>query len=262
MTTTTLELDPIVDQLLAAEARARPTPQLTLTHPDLDVATAYRIQRQLVARKEGDGARIVGKKAGLTSESKQRQVGVMEPIYGYVLDRSLVDEGTAVPASRYIHPRVEPELAFVLGQDLAGPGVTVAQALAATAYVVPALEIIDSRYQNFQFTLPDVVADNTSAAGVVLGAGAARPAAINLRLVGLVLEKNGEVVDTGAGAAVMGNPAIVVAWLANRLGAVGESLRAGEIVMCGAFCPAVAVGPGDHVRAEIDGLGAVSIRFT
>jgi 2-oxo-3-hexenedioate decarboxylase len=188
-------------------------------------------------------------------------MGVHEAIYGYLLDAYLLRESDFVRTSELIHPRLEPELAFLMGERVQGPGATTAQVLAATRAVVPALEVIDSRYLNFKFRLADVVADNCSASRVVLGSEEVAPDGIDLRLQGMVLEKNGVLTDTGAGAAVLGHPASAVAWLANKLAAYGEALEPGDVVMPGAPCEAVFVAPGDVVRVTFAHVGSVTARI-
>lgn len=251
----------LVQRLLDAEARRQAIPLLTREYPGLDLPAAYCIQSALIARKVAAGDRIAGRKTGLTSKSKQVQMGVNEAIHGTVLASNLLPE-PVIPVSRFIHPRVEPELALLLGADLTGPCVTPAHVFAATRCIFPALEVIDSRYDNFQFTLADVVADNASTAGVILGPEPVAPGTCDLGLMGVVLEKNGEVVATGAGAAVLGHPLYAVAWLANALLARGEHLRAGEIVLAGAITAAFPVEPGDTVTAHFSGLGSLSARAT
>lgn len=260
MELTAEQVQELARRLLEAYDRRTEIPALTAEQPDLSAADAYRIQRALVALFQQRGARVVGKKTGLTSRAKQQAMGVPEAIYGYLLDTYLLREPGPVRLAELIHPRVEPELAFLIGERLQGPGVTTAQVLAATRAVVPALEVIDSRYRAFKFQLADVVADNCSASRVILGREEVSPEGLDLRLQGMVLEKNGEVVDTGAGAAVLGHPASAVAWLANKLAAVGEALEPGDIVLPGAPCEAVFVQAGDVVRATFDRVGSVTAR--
>lgn len=225
-----------------------------------DPAAAYAAQDLLVARRVASGETLVGAKLGLTSRAKQVAMGVDEPLYGWLTSGMVLREDAPLDLSRYLHPRVEPEIAFVLGRDLAGPA-TIVSVLAATEWVCPALEVIDSRYSDFRFALPDVIADNASAAGFVLGGLLREPAALgDLRLAGCVTRVNGEVVATAAGAAVMGHPAQAVAWLADRLGERGRVLPAGSIVLSGALTNAFAVTRGSSVDVEIEGLGHVGLR--
>jgi 2-oxo-3-hexenedioate decarboxylase len=190
-----------------------------------------------------------------------KQMNVEEPIYGYIFDYMVISDGI-VRMSELIHPKAEAEIAFILGKDIEGPGVTGAQVLAATEYVVPALEIIDSRYENFRFTLPDVVADNASSSRVVFGNRLTRPEGLDLDLLGVTLHINGELKELGAGAAVLGHPANSVAMLANMLARKGQKLKAGEIILTGGVTEAVLLSLGDYVTAKVDGLGEVSFKVT
>jgi 2-oxo-3-hexenedioate decarboxylase len=246
----------IAEFLHKAEIEKKEVIRITAEHQDLTVEEGYRIQEQLVGIKLEQGHRIIGPKMGLTSLAKMKQMNVEEPIYGYVFDY-MVENGGEISIGKYIHPKVEAEIAFVLEKDIEGPGVTGAQVLAATEYVVPALEIIDSRYENFQFTLPDVVADNASSSGVVLGSTLRRPNELELDLVGVTLWINGELKDLGAGAAVLGHPANSVAMLANMLSRRGLKLKAGEVILTGGVTGAHMFSVGDHVLAKLDGLGTV-----
>jgi 2-keto-4-pentenoate hydratase len=251
----------LAEELLEAERTRVPVAPLTERYPDLSIADAYAVQLALIGRKTAAGARVVGKKIGLTSLAMQRMLNVDQPDYGHLLNTMTVLEGGEMPIDELIQTRVEPEIAFVLKADLIGPNVTPEQALAATAYVTPALEIIDSRVRDWKIKLGDTVADNGSSARVVLGTTMTPPEAVDLRLVGCVLEKNGEVLGTAAGAAALGDPAVAVAWLANQLATFDIPLKAGEIIMPGALTKAEAVARGDVVRATYDRLGSVSVKF-
>ncbi|MED4225494.1 2-keto-4-pentenoate hydratase [Neobacillus cucumis] len=249
----------IADYLVAAEVEKREVLKVTKAlKPDLTVDEAYQAQELLVQRKLDEGQRIVGPKMGLTSKAKWDQMGVSEPIYGYVFDYMLIDNGGVLPFSDLIHPKVEAEIAFLIGEDIEGPGVTGAQVLAKTEYVLPALEIIDSRYENFNFTLTDVIADNTSASRVVLGNTLKKPSDFNLELVGSTLSINGKIKELGAGAAVLGHPANAIAVLANMLSSKGEKIKKGEVILSGAITSAVLLKTGDFVSAKFDGLGEVT----
>jgi 2-keto-4-pentenoate hydratase len=255
------QVQALAQRLLEAYDRRAEIPALTDEFPELSAADGYRIQRALLELFRARGARIVGKKTGLTSRAKQVAMGVPEAIYGYVLDVHLLREGQPVRMAELIHPRVEPELAFIMGERVQGPGVTTPQVLAATRAVVPALEVIDSRYRDFKFRLADVIADNCSASRVVLGATEVPLTGLDLRLQGMVLEKNGVLADTGTGAAVLGHPASAVAWLANKLAEVGECLEPGDLVLPGSPVEALFVAPGDEVRATFDRVGSVVARI-
>ncbi|MCL7715180.1 2-oxo-3-hexenedioate decarboxylase [Stenotrophomonas mori] len=248
-------------RLLAAEQDVREVTKITDAHPQLDVATAYDIQDCLRGLKQAAGVRIVGMKMGLTSKPKMQQMGVDTPIYGFLGDDNAVDDGALVDTARLIHPKVEAEIAFVMRETLSGPDCDAARVLAATDYVVPAIELIDSRYENFRFDLPSVIADNTSAARYVLGSRPTSVDDLDLQTLGVVMEKNGQVVEVGAGAAVLGDPAGAVAMLVNMLAARGAVLPAGSVVLSGAITAAVAVAAGDNVLVRGDGIGTTSMRF-
>ncbi|MGQ9594361.1 MAG: 2-keto-4-pentenoate hydratase [Anaerolineae bacterium] len=252
--------DLAVELLQAWETRV-PVDPLTERFPALTVAQAYEIQLAGIRRRLEGGRRVVGKKIGLTSKAMQDLLGVHAPDYGHLLDDMVVPNGQAVPVSRLLQPRCEGEIAFLLKRDLVGPGVTVGEVLAATEAVLPALEIVDSRVRDWRIQIQDTVADNASSALLVLGDKLTPVHGLDLRLVGMVLEKNGQVMATGAGAAVLGHPAAAVAWLANKLGEFGVALKAGEVVLSGALTAALPIVAGDAFRAEFDRLGSASIRF-
>ena len=247
-------------RLLEAYDGRRETSALTDELADMSEADGYTVQNALMELFLQRGARVIGKKTGLTSCAKQQAMGVPDAIYGYLLDVYMLRDPGPVRTAELIHPRLEPELAFIIGERVQGPGVTTPQVLAATRAVVPALEVIDSRYVDFKFKLADVVADNCSASRVVLGREEVPLGDLDLRLQGMILEKNGELVDTGAGAAVLGHPASAVAWLANKLAAHGQALEPGDVVMPGSPCEAVFVKPGDEVRVTFDRVGSVTAR--
>jgi len=254
------DLTPFVDRLLGAVATRTGTAPLT-DSMELDEATALDVQDAVVRARVDAGHAIVGAKLGLTSVAKQKQMNVDRPLYGWLTADMQVDTGAAVRCDSYIQPRVEPEIAFLLGRDLEGPSVTAAQVLAATEAVFGAIDVLDSRYAGYKFTFNDVTADNASSAGFILGGTAMDPYGIDLRLTGCVLEKNGELIATAAGAAVMGHPASAVAWLVRALARRGQGLEAGHVVMAGGMTEAVAVSPGDTVVATFDRLGSVEIPF-
>ncbi|MBX6395487.1 MAG: fumarylacetoacetate hydrolase family protein [Alicyclobacillaceae bacterium] len=248
------------ERLLQAERERRPIQPLTEAEPDITVVDAYRIQLALIERKLGAGDRVVGHKIGLTSRPMQEMFGVREPDYGHLLRSMQVESGATVDAP-LIQPRVEAEIAFVLGTGLEGPGVGLHDVLRATEYVVPAIEVVDSRIENWRIRLADTVADNASSGCFVLGARPCRVTDVELDLVGMVLYENGEVVQTGAGAAVLGHPALGVAWLANKLAEFGMSLQPGQVVLSGAVSAAVPVKPGARYVASFGRLGRVEVRF-
>jgi len=252
----------LADELWQADQTARPVQPLTDRHPELGIEDAYAIQTLNADRRLAGGARIIGRKIGLTSQPMQELLGVDEPDYGVLMDDMVVEDGDEIPLSRLVQPRVEAELAFVMERELAGPGVTTANALAAIAGVLPAIEVVDSRVADWRIKLVDTVADNASSGLMVLG-GRLRPVGeLDLRLLGVVVTRHGELLDTGAGAAALGNPARCVAWLANKLATFGASLRPGDVVLPGAVHRMVPVRPGDVFRAEFAHLGAVTARFS
>lgn len=244
-----------------AETQARPVDQLTDDYPGIDLEDAYAIQWATRRRKEARGNRIIGLKVGLTSRPKMTQMAVHEPIYGFLADYFQLPEGGRVGASTLIHPRVEGEIAFVTKAPLRGPGCHAGQVLAATDFLIPSVEVIDSRYKNFRFDLASVVADNASSSRFVTGGIMGDPWAVDLRTVGVVLEKNGDPVEVGAGAAVIGNPASSVAMLANMLANREEEIPAGSLILSGGITAAVAVEAGDHITLRAQGMGSVSVCF-
>jgi 2-oxo-3-hexenedioate decarboxylase len=250
----------LADRLIQAAARRAPVEALTATAGPFDAETAYRVQDAVVAdRIRYHGTAIVGAKLGLTSAAKQRQMHVNEPLYGWLTGDMAIDVGQPLPCGRFIQPRCEPEIAFILGNDLAGAHVTASGVLAATAAVCPAIDVLDSRYAGYSFTLPDVIADSASGAAFVMGGQATDPAGIDLRLTGVVLEKNGDLVATAAGAAALGHPAASVAWLVRALAARGRGLSAGQTVLSGGLTEAVPVAPGDVIVARFDRLGTIEL---
>ncbi|MFQ5762491.1 MAG: 2-keto-4-pentenoate hydratase [Candidatus Bathyarchaeia archaeon] len=248
--------------LFDAEANRAPIQPLTADNPSLTVEDAYRIQSNVLQMKKDQGERIVGKKIGLTSKAIQTQLGVFEPDYGQITHKMVVADGSALSMMQLIKPKVEAEVAFILKQDLQGPSVTTADVLRATEGVMPVLEIIDSRIRDWKIKIQDTIADNASSARVVTGGALTALGNLQLNLIGAVFEKNGGIVATGAGAAVLGHPAHSVAWLANKLSEFGEPLRAGEIVLSGSLTAAVDASAGDVFRVSFDRLGSVAVRFT
>lgn len=251
----------LAEHLETCELQARDTPKITDEHPAMDWDNAYAIQEEILRRKLARGARLIGLKAGLTSHAKMKQMGVDTPVFGFLVDTFSLPEGAEVKTKELIHPKVEPEIAFVLKRPLKGPGCHIGAVLAATDFVLPGIEVIDSRYRDFKFDLKSVVADNTSAARFVVGGRAMRPDQVDLRTLGVVMEKNGEIVSIGAGAAVLGHPAAAVAALANHLGKRGQHIPVGAVILSGGVTEAVSVEAGDHVSLRIQHLGSVSLRF-
>lgn len=255
-------LEALAEHLERCQLERRDTHKITDDHPDMDWDDAYAIQDLILRRKLARGAKLIGLKAGLTSHAKMKQMGVESPVFGFLVDDYSVSEGGTVKTSELIHPKVEPEIAFVLKHPLKGPGCHIGSVLAATDFVLPGIEVIDSRYRDFKFDLKSVVADNTSAARFVVGGRPLRPSEVDLRTVGIVLEKNGQPVALGAGAAVLGHPAAAVAMLANHLGARNQELPAGTLILSGGVTEAVAVDAGDHVCLRVHDMGSVSLNFS
>jgi 2-keto-4-pentenoate hydratase len=249
----------LADRLIRAASERVATTPLTDEYPELDVPTAYTIQDAVVQARRDAGAVMVGAKLGLTSAAKQKQMNVSEPLYGWLSDDMTIDTGEELVCDRFIQPRCEPEIAFLLGEDLEGPDVSAARVIAATDLVFPAVDVLDSRFAGYSFTLPDVVADNSSCAGYVLGGQGIDPTGFDMRLTGCVFEKNGELIATASGAAVLGHPAASVAWLVRKLAERGQGLEAGHIVLSGSMTEAVPVAPGDVITARFDRLGSVEI---
>jgi 2-oxo-3-hexenedioate decarboxylase len=257
-------MDPrsIADTLIGAE-RARkaiaPFTDADPKTPGLDAGTGYQAQRMVVQHRLDHGERLIGAKLGLTSRVKQEAMGVHEPLYGWLTSGMLHPHGEPLPLDQLIHPRAEPEIAFLIGRELRAPA-TITSVLEATEAVVAAVEVLDSRYEDFRFRLPDVIADNASGSRVVLGPRARNPGELcDLRLLGCVLRAHGEVVATAAGGAVMGHPAAAVAWLVNKLSPQEWRLEPGSLVLSGGLTAPVPMRPGSVVSAEFDGLGTVDV---
>jgi 2-keto-4-pentenoate hydratase len=261
-------LMPIADPHAAAsilyEARRTgvPVEPFTDSDPSLGMDDGYAVQEHLVRMLLEDGERIAGYKVGLTSKPMQQMVGVSSPDYGPVLASTVYASGAELPLTRFIQPRLEAEIVFVLGERLAGPGVSVADASRATAGVAASMEIIDSRIVGWRIKLADTVADLASNGAVAISSRIVPLAGLDTRLIGMVLTRNGELVDTGAGAAALGDPLAVVAWLANTLGEHGIALEPGHLVMTGSMHAAVPMAAGDVFRADFDRLGPVTVRVT
>ena len=253
------DIAPIAERLLSAVRNRTATEPLTNTWPDLTIDEALTVQDAVVYARVDSGAKVVGAKLGLTSVAKQRQMKVDQPLFGWLTDDRQIDVGQSVECGRFIQPRCEPEIAFLINRDLEGPDVTAAHVLAATEAVFGAIDVLDSRFTGYAFTFNDVVADNASSAAFTLGGTYIDPKGIDLRLTGCVFEKNGELIATAAGAAVLGHPAASVAWLVRELARRGRGLTKGQVVMAGALTEAIPVAPGDTVVARFDRLGTVEL---
>ena len=255
-------IDDIANELYEAEKQIQSVATFVEKYPELDEKLAYQVQDRLVEIKaKEENTKRVGWKLGLTSKEKQKMIGVHEPSYGVLLESMQSREGEPISVSPFIHAKAEPEIAFIMNKEVKGPYVSVADVLAATEFVAPAIEIIDSRFHGFKFSLQDAVADNSSSSRFIIGERFYSPKNVDLRLMGMVYKQNGEVITTGAGAAVMGHPARAIAWLANRLYKVGKSIQPGEVILSGSLSAAYAVSPGDQFTASFDGIGSVDALF-
>lgn len=250
------------DALYQALVERKTIEPLTNREADITIEDAYHIQQRMIARRVEKGERIVGKKIGVTSAAVMNMLGVGQPDFGYMLDGMIYGDGAAIDAGTLIQPKAEGEIAFVLKKDLMGPGVSAADVLAATEGVMACFEIVDSRISDWKIKIQDTVADNASCGVFVLGDRMVDPYSIDLRTCGMVLEKNGEIVVTGAGAATMGSPVNAVVWLANTLGKLGIPLKAGEVILSGALGAMVPVKAGDNLRVTIGDIGGCSVRFS
>ena len=249
------------DELYNALITRTPVAPLTDREADITIEDAYQIQQRMIQRRLDAGETIIGKKIGVTSKVVMDMLKVDQPDFGMMTSGMVFNEGESIDTSTMIAPRAEAEVAFVLKSDLQGPGVTAADVLRATECVVPCFEIVDSRIQDWKIKIQDTVADNASCGVLVLGGRHKSPADIDLALAGMVLEKNGEIISTSTGAAVQGSPVNAVAWLANTLGKLGISLKAGEVILSGSQSPLVPVKAGDSLVCSVGGLGGTSVRF-
>ena len=248
-------------QLWDAEQGRYQIDMLTLLEPGRTVEDAYAVQLENVRRREAAGQKVIGMKIGLTSAGMQKLLNVSEPDYGHLFDNMLLLERDTCSMSGLIQPKVEGELSFCLNKTLKGPGVTIADVYDATAWVTPSVEIVDSRIKDWKIKLCDTIADNGSSARFMLGGRMVPIGAVDMRLTGMTLEKNGELVSSGTTAEVWGNPAASVAWLANKLGEFGIELKAGSIVMAGAVTAALPAQAGDSFTVSFHGLGSVTVKF-
>jgi 2-keto-4-pentenoate hydratase len=256
------EVDQLAEAILTAERQATPIPPLTEQHPHMTLADAYAVQQGYAERRMRDGARLVGHKVGATSKAIQELFGIATPDFGHLFDDMLVAEHEPMPVAQLIEPMTEPELAFVLDRELRGPGVSADDVIAATRHVLPCIEVIDSRVRSWQIKLPDTVADNGSSARFIVGATPVQIGALDLAAEEGRLIRNGEVAATGRGEAVLGHPALAVAWLANALSEFGAALPADAYVLSGSMTTAVRARPGDRYQAVFTNIGSVGCRFT
>lgn len=258
---TETQITQIADDLAEAEQSRTVIPRLTATYPGMTVEDSYAVQRAWRERGEAAGRRLAGRKIGLTSKVMQEATGITEPDYGAIFADQIYENGAVIEHGLYSNVRIEVELAFVLKEDLTGPNVTIFDVLRATEYVVPALEILSSRIEMEGRTIVDTISDNAALGAMVVGGNPLDPASLDLRWVSALLYRNESIEDSGVAAAVLNHPANGVVWLANKLAAHGDSLRAGEIVLAGSFTKPMWVHPGDTVHADYGSLGAVTCRF-
>ncbi len=250
------------DELYGAMRARKAVAPLTSREADVTIADAYHVSLHTLRRRLADGERLIGKKIGVTSKPVQRMLDVHQPDFGYLTDRMKFSSGCELPIStQLIQPRAEGEIAFELKRDLVGPGVTNEDVLAATECVMPCFEVVDSRIEAWKIRIQDTVADNASSGLFVLGDDRVKPGDVDFYSCGMVVEKNGEIISTGAGAAALGSPLTCVAWLANTLGTFGEKLVAGDIVLSGSLVPLEPVVAGDEMKLVIGGIGRASVRF-
>jgi len=249
------------ESLIQAEKERKPVVQLSKTWPEITLEDAYAIQALVNEMKVAQGSKTIGNKIGLTSKAMQQSSQIDEPDFGVLHDYMMIEDGAKVPFERFIVPRVEPELVFVLGKPLKGPGVGLLDVLRATEYVIPAIEIIDARVQNPR-KIFDTVADNGAAAGLVLGGRPVGPMEVDLRWVSALLYRNADIEESGVAAGVLGHPAVAIAWLANKVAPFGTTLEPGRVMLSGSFTRPVWAKQGDTLRADFGPLGSLSIQFT
>jgi 2-keto-4-pentenoate hydratase len=253
--------DELAADLAQAERSREPIAPLTAAYPDIDVVDAYEIQLINIRQRVAEGARVLGHKVGLSSLAMQQMMGVDEPDYGHLLDEMQVFEDTPVKAGRYLYPRVEVEVGFILSDDLPGAGCTEDDVLAATEALVPSIELIDTRITDWKIALCDTIADNASSAGFVLGEARVSPRDLDVKAIDAVLTRNGEVIAEGRSDAVLGNPVTAVAWLSRKVESFGVRLRKGDIVLPGSCTRAIDAHAGDEFVADFTGLGSVRLSF-
>ncbi len=250
------------DELFEAMSNRTTLRPFTERYDDITIEDAYNISLRMIERRVEAGEKIIGKKIGVTSKAVQNMLNVHQPDFGFLTDKMAFSQGQEMPISeQLIQPKAEGEIAFILKKDLMGPGVTNADVLAATDCVIPCFEVVDSRIENWQIKIQDTVADNASCGLFILGDKAIDPRKVDLATCGMVVEKNGSVISTGAGAAALGSPVNCVAWLANTLGEFGIPLKAGEVILSGSLVPLEPVVAGDHMSVSIGGIGSASVKF-
>lgn len=248
------------EAILKAERERVPCVQLSQTFPDMEIADAYRVQDLWAEARIASGARLAGHKIGLTSRAMQMASKITEPDYGRILDDALYNDGARIKTDLFIKPRLEVELAFIMGEDLSGPACRVHDVMRATEFVVPALEIIDYRTE-LPRAIVDTIADNAAFGAIVLGGRTIRPFDVDIRWIGATLSQNGIIEESGVSAAIMGHPAAGIAWLVNKLYDVGAVLKKGQIVLGGSFTRPVDIKKGDVIQADYGPLGAIGVSF-
>src|SRR6202050_3267422 len=248
------------DARMTAEKERKQAVQLTKTWPSITMEDAYAISSEVARRKIAAGAKLIGHKVGLTSKAMQRSSQIDEPDYGHLLDTMMIADGARIPHENFCLPRIEVELAFVLGKPLRGPGIGLTDVLRATEYVVPAIEIVDARLQDPR-KIFDTVSDNGAAAGIVVGGRPVGPLEVDLRWVGGIMYRNSEIEETGVAAGVLGHPALGVAWLANKLGQHGVTLEPGHLILAGSFTRVVFTRKGDTLHADFGNLWGIALQF-
>ena len=250
------------DELYEALVNRQTLRPFTERFPDISINDAYHISLRMIERRVLAGENVIGKKIGVTSKAVQNMLNVHQPDFGYLTDAMAFSQGQEMKISdRLIQPKAEGEIAFILKKDLLGPGITNADVLAATDCVIPCFEVVDSRIENWNIKIQDTVADNASCGLFILGDTAVDPRKVDLATCGMVVEKNGSIISTGAGAAALGSPVNCVTWLANTLGQFGIPLKAGEVILSGSLVPLEPVQAGDHMSLSIGGIGSASVRF-
>jgi 2-oxo-hept-3-ene-1,7-dioate hydratase len=248
------------DILMNAQKERKQATPFSQTHPNITIEDSYAISADVMQRKVKGGRKLIGHKVGLTSKAMQRSSMIDEPDYGYILDDQMIGDGAKVKHADFCKPRVEVELAFIMGKRLEGPGIGLAEVLRATEYVIPAIEIVDARLQDPR-KIVDTVADNGAAAGIALGGRPVGPMDVDLRWVGGIMYRNSEIEETGLAAGVLGHPALGVAWLANKICQYGHAMEPGHIVLAGSFTRVVFAQKGDTLHADFGPLGGIAIQF-
>lgn len=258
---TKAQIDELATYCEEAELKQQEITKVTDKYPEMTYRDAFDVQWEVRRRKVARGHKVVGMKMGLTSWAKMAQMGVEQPCYGYLADYFSVPEGGEIKMDELIHPKIEAEIAFVTKAPLKGPGIHIGDVLRATDFIIPAVEVIDSRYKDFKFDLKSVIADNSSSSRFITGGRMARLEDVDVKNLGVVMEINGEIVATGAGAAVLGHPAASVAMLANMMSERGEEIPAGTFIMTGGITAAVTVNRGDSINIRYQGLGSITAKF-